>query len=268
MKRILLINDFTCMGKCSLTVQFPLIVAAGFTCDVLPTALLSSHTGFESPFITDLTIDMENIISKWMKIGIKYDVILCGYLLNEKQVNLVLKIKKMFLKNDGLFLLDPVMADKGKLYSNFSLSHIDFMKKLAIEANYIFPNYTEACFLSNKEYNKCKIKDIFDELKRMAKNVIITGYEKDDYIRIYYDDDKFVEHKKLDISYPGTGDIFSILFLIGLLFNLDLETNIKRASEFILQSIENTIKMKDNPKFGLFFEDNICTFINKLKQNN
>ena len=118
--RVLAINDISCVGKCSLTVALPIISASGVTCDILPTAILSTHTGgFQGYTFRDLSEDIPAILAHWKSLGLKYDIIISGYLGSIDQIEMVKSIKKDFLKEDGLMIVDPVMGDNGVLYSHF-----------------------------------------------------------------------------------------------------------------------------------------------------
>ena len=59
MKRVLSIQDISCIGKCSLTVALPIISAMGIETSILPTSILSTHTMFNDFTFRDLTDDME-----------------------------------------------------------------------------------------------------------------------------------------------------------------------------------------------------------------
>ena len=118
--RVLAINDISCVGKCSLTVALPVISACGVTCDVLPTALLSTHTGgFDGYTFLDLSDEIPRILTHWEGLGLTFDFIYSGYLGNISQIETVLAVKRKFLKPNGKFIVDPVMGDGGKLYAHF-----------------------------------------------------------------------------------------------------------------------------------------------------
>ena len=159
--RVLAINDVSCIGKCSLSVSLPIISACGVTCDVLPTALLSTHTGgFENYFFRDLTDDIHGILKHWRSLGERFDVIYSGYLGNIEQIETVAVITREFLKKDGLFIVDPVMGDSGKLYAGFTDEYVKKMRELCRQADYILPNVTEACLLAGAPYHDYDISSV------------------------------------------------------------------------------------------------------------
>jgi len=124
--RILAINDISCVGKCSLTVALPIISASGFTCDILPTAILSTHTGgFSGYTFRDLSEDIPSIINHWNTLNLKYDIIISGYLGSIEQVEMVKVAKKMLLKDNGIMVVDPVLGDNGKLYAHFDNNFVN-----------------------------------------------------------------------------------------------------------------------------------------------
>ena len=86
-KKILLINDISCIGRCSLTVLHPFLSCAGFESVILPTSLLSNHTAYPSFSFLDLTDEMDIILEKWKSLNVKFDAIISGYLGSEKQID-------------------------------------------------------------------------------------------------------------------------------------------------------------------------------------
>jgi len=151
MKRILTIQDLSCVGRCSLTVALPILSAMGLSCSVLPTAVLSTHTGFPEPHIRSLTEDMEPICDHWQKIGAEFDGILVGYLANPEQAEAVLQVMQTF---DCPVILDPAMADHGKLYSGITQDHVEAMRDLSSMAEVLIPNVTEAAMLTGVPYQE------------------------------------------------------------------------------------------------------------------
>ena len=141
--RVLAINDISCVGKCSLTVALPVVSACGVTCDVLPTALLSTHTGgFEGYTFRDLSDEIPAVLKHWESLGLTFDFIYSGYLGNVSQIETVREIKRRFLKRNGKFIVDPVMGDGGKLYAHFDFHFVEKMRVLCEEADFILPNVT------------------------------------------------------------------------------------------------------------------------------
>ena len=180
-KRILTIQDVSCVGQCSMTVALPILSACGIETAILPSAVLSTHTaGFTGFTVRDLAGDMPAINEHWVKEGINFDAVYTGYLGSKQQVEYVLNICKTTLNEDGLFIVDPAMADNGKLYYGFDMEYVNENKKLVKECDYLLPNITEACFLTGIEYKEVYDREYIDNLVLAlvglgAKNVVLTG---------------------------------------------------------------------------------------------
>ena len=143
--KILTVQDISCVGQCSLTVALPIISACGIETCVLPSAVLSTHTaGFKGYTFRDLTDDMPDICAHWQKEGISFDAVYTGYLGSTKQIDYVKNILSTVKKSDGYAVVDPAMADNGKLYPGFDMEFVEAMKTLCGAADYILPNITEA----------------------------------------------------------------------------------------------------------------------------
>ena len=180
-KRILTIQDISCVGQCSLTVALPILSACGVETAILPSAVLSTHTaGFTGFTFRDLADDMPSICSHWEKEKIQFSAIYTGYLGSISQVEYVLNIRKATLAENGLLIVDPAMADNGKLYPIFDMAYAGEMGRLCAAADYILPNITEACFLTGEEYretyDEVYIETLIKKLQEMGcKNVVLTG---------------------------------------------------------------------------------------------
>lgn len=180
MKRVLSIQDISCLGKCSTTIALPIISAMGVETTILPTALLSTHTMFEGFTCKDLTDQLMPICQHWLSQNIHFDAIYTGYLGSEKEIELAKKIFKMFKKEDTMIFVDPVMADHGKLYPAFDSSYIGQNASLSKYADILVPNITEAALMTNSEYkevyDEAYIQELIVKLRQQgAKVVVITG---------------------------------------------------------------------------------------------
>lgn len=276
MKRILTIQDISCVGKCSLTVALPIISAMGIECAVLPTAVLSTHTAFNGFTFRDLTDDMQTNYEHWLNQNIYFDCIYTGYLGSIKQLDLVGQIFDKFKRNNTLTIVDPVMADNGKLYKGFNLEFAKSMLSLCCNADIIVPNLTEASFLLNQEYipNGYSEDYIRDTLKKLtqngAKTAILTGvsFEKESLGVYAYDSIKdeyfyyFREH--LPKSFHGTGDVFASTLSGALCNNKDIKSALKIAVDFTVESIKQTINNPNSNWYGVDFETAIPYLIKSL----
>ena len=180
-KRILTIQDISCVGQCSLTVALPILSAAGIETAILPSAVLSTPTaGFKGYTFRDLTDDMPAIAAHWKSEGIRFDAVYTGYLGSARQIAYVKQIFRDLLADGGVRIVDPAMADNGKLYPGFDLAFAEEMKSLCAEADIILPNITEACFITGVEYRETYDRAYIDGLLAAlravgAKTVILTG---------------------------------------------------------------------------------------------
>ena len=152
-KKILTVQDISCYGQCSITVALPILSHYGIETAILPSAVLSTHTsGFTNFTVHDLTDEMPKIINHWIDENIRFDAIYTGYIGNKVQFDYILDNKDRLLNEGGLFIVDPAMADNGKMYYGLDEFIVLGMKKMCMQADYILPNITEACFLTGIEY--------------------------------------------------------------------------------------------------------------------
>lgn len=274
-KRILTIQDISCVGQCSLTVALPILSACGLETAILPSAVLSTHTaGFKGFTFRDLADDMPSILKHWVSENITFDAVYTGYLGSISQVDYVLDIVSKTLKKGGKLFVDPAMADNGKLYSIFNDDYVKAMAKLCSNADYIIPNITEACFLTGEEYKEVYDKNYVDGLiKKLidmgAKNVILTGvsYEEGKTGVVAYENGQYYyyEHEKLPNSCHGTGDIYSSAFVGAYENGKSVNEAIKIAADYTVDAIRLTKEDKDH-WYGAKFEPALKNLIEYLKQ--
>ena len=155
-KKIALINDVTGFGRCSIAVELPVISALKVQCCPLPTSVLSNHTGFDSFYFEDFTDSMPAYIAEWKKLNLKFDGICSGFLGSHRQIKIVEDFFKTFKTDENIILVDPVMGDYGKLYSTYTTQTCTEMKKLVKYADILTPNLTEACILTDEEYDEAR----------------------------------------------------------------------------------------------------------------
>ena len=265
--RVLAINDISCVGKCSLTVALPVISACGVTCDILPTALLSTHTGgFTGYTFLGLDDEMKKIADHWESLHLKYDLIYSGYLGSRAQIAFVKDIKRRFLKKDGVFVVDPVLGDNFTFYKGFDQAFADEMLSLCREADYILPNETESYLLTGT-------KDFSAALEMLAKvcpHPVITGAETKDGYYIYYKDDEGERRMPIphvEGSFHGSGDVFAAAFCGCLMRGLPLERALSVSANFCYHAILRTEKEVPDRKYGLNYEREIFGFLRELEAN-
>lgn len=272
-KRILTIQDISCVGQCSLTVALPIISACGIETSVLPSAVLSTHTaGFTGFTFRDLTDDMPDICAHWKKEGITFDGIYTGYLGSAKQIEYVKNIIANTASNDCLVVIDPAMADNGKLYPAFDNAFVNEMKKLCADADYLLPNITEACFLTDMEYrteyDTDYINTLIEKLCALGtKNVILTGvsYKEGHTGVVVFENGKseYYEHKQIAGGIHGTGDIYASAFVGAKLRGKTAFEAAKIAADYVVECI---LESKNDPDhtYGARFEPVLGKLIQML----
>ena len=190
-KRVAVINDVTGFGRCSAAVAQPIISAMKIQCCVMPTAILSVHTGFPNYFLQDYTPYLETYMNSWEETGIEFDGITTGFIGSKEQIGLVVEFFKKFKKENTLAVVDPVMGDYGKLYSSYTDDMCQEMKKLLPYADVLTPNLTEACRILDLDYHKVDLSEegleaICEALSEMGPDrIVITGLQQGDLIFNY-----------------------------------------------------------------------------------
>jgi len=274
MKKVLTIQDISCFGKCSLTVALPIISAMGAETAIIPTAVLSTHTGgFEGYTFRDLTEDIEGIISHWAKVPLTFETVYSGYLGSYKQIDILCSIFDGFAK-DSLKIVDPVMGDKGVLYAGFDTKFAKKMKDLCSRADVIVPNLTEACAMLDidykEDYDKCYIDGILRALRDIgAKNSVLTGISLEKgrigaaILAEGSDEIYYASTEHLPASYPGTGDVFASTLTGALTKNLSLRDAAQITEDFTWDCIRHTMPDKEY-KYSVKFEECLPNLIKKV----
>ena len=262
--RVLAINDISCVGKCSLTVALPVISACGVTCDILPTALLSTHTGgFTGYTFLGLDDEMKKIADHWEALGLQYDLIYSGYLGSRAQIAFVKEVKRRFLKPGGAFVVDPVLGDNFTFYKGFDKAFADEMLSLCATADYILPNETESYLLTGT-------KDFSEALRSLAAvcpHPVITGAQAQDGYFIYYMDggERRIAIPRVEGSFHGAGDVFAAAFCGCLMRGRTIERALTLSADFCYRSILRTEKEVKDRRYGLNYEREIFGFLQQLE---
>ena len=270
MKRLVTMQDLSCLGKCSLTVVQPTISAMGVACTVLPTAVFSTHTGFPGPAIRDLGDFARPAMDHWQSIGAGFDGILTGYLASPAQGELALELAERFGKNARI-VHDPAMGDHGRLYSGMGPQMVEAHRRVCAKADLILPNLTEGAFLAGIGYQERSDLEYCRQiatalLKTSAKAVLLTGYApKPDTVGFYYTDGatEFAHAApKIPRACHGTGDLFAAVTTGGLLGGLSVPEAGTLAAEFVHRAIANTGK---DSRFGVEFETELGWLAEKCR---
>lgn len=276
--RVLAINDISCVGKCSLTVALPIISASGVTCDILPTAILSTHTGgFQGYTFRDLSEDIPAILAHWKSLHLKYDIIISGYLGSISQIEMVKSVKKDFLKKGGLFIVDPVMGDNGILYSHFDQKFVDEMKGLCRVADIVVPNLTEACFLTDTPYDSISEHDytsILLKLKKLCPQPSVTGCDVCENGQkrsaVFYTaadgSVKKYSTEKIEGAFHGAGDVYASALVGALARGVPMDKAVQISADFTKNSIAQTKADQTEARFGLNSESQMLPFLLALDQ--
>lgn len=273
MKKIATIQDFSCVGKCSLTVALPIISAMGIECCGIPTAVLSNHTGFPSFYSRDLTEDIPKICEQLNTHGMMFDAISTGYIASISQMGFIEEFIREFRAKNTLIFVDPVMGDNGRLYSQITGHYAEKMRRLCAHADIIAPNLTEACLLLNRDYTDspdsgelCEMLKGLSELG--AKTVVITGVTRKNEIgSAAFDGRDFYEHycEKYDVSCSGTGDIFASVLLSAILREKSFDRSLEIAVKFTSEAARLTAADTERRFYGVNFEQAIPYLIKLLE---
>lgn len=266
-KKVAAVHDLSGVGRVSLTVVIPILSSMGFQACPLPTAVLSSHTQYPHFSFLDLTDEMVKIIREWEELDIHFDAFYTGYLGSSRQINIVGDFIRRFRREDDLVVIDPVLGDNGRLYTNFDATMVYEMQKLIRHADVITPNLTELFYLLDKEY-QTELSD--EELKFYLRElsgkgpevVIITSVPVQDtpHMTSVYAYNRTgnrywkVTCPYLPAHYPGTGDTFTSVITGSLLQGDSLPIALDRATQFILQGIRATFGYEYDNREGILLE--------------
>lgn len=266
--KIALINDMTGFGRCSIAVQLPIVSQLGVQCCVLPTSILSNHTGFPSYSFQDFTSHMADHIAEWRKLGLRFQGICTGFLGSADQISIVRDFIGEFGGKGCTVMVDPVMGDDGKPYGTYTPEMCARMAELVAHADIITPNLTEACILANVPYNANMQPAEAIELARTLCDmgpgrVAITGIEGENSVMnacFELGGDSFVvETPRLGEQRSGTGDVFSAIICADSVNGVDFRVSVTKASKFVGQCVATSIKLGIPRTDGLAFEEDLHT---------
>lgn len=275
-KRLLTIQDISCVGQCSLTVALPVISACGIEAGILPSSVLSNHTaaGFSGWTFCDLTQEMPKILDRWQKEHIDFDAFYTGYV-SKAQIPYILEIMEKAARPGALRIVDPAMADNGVMYSGFGTDFPAEMTKLCKNADVIIPNITEACFLLGipyigSQYDEKAIEKICRGLHDLGtKNVIITGvsFSPEKLGCVTYDGSDFDYYftERIPVSMHGTGDVYASVVAGCLCRGIALTKAAALAADFVVESIKKTADDKSH-WYGVKFEKAIPYLVRRLEE--
>jgi pyridoxine kinase len=266
-KRVLAIHDISCVGRCSLTVALPILSCGGLDTGVLPTAILSTHTGgFHGYTYRDLTEDIQPVTAHWKSLGLCFDALYSGFLGSYDQIDLVARLMEEFHGENTLRMVDPVMADNGRLYATYTTEMAQGMHKLCRKADIITPNMTEACILlgipyKQEGFSRMETEDMLLALSELGpRQVVFTGVTlgEDQLGTASYDahteEITYAFESRYPGIYHGTGDIFASTLLCCLLNGKSLAESARLAVKFTHRCIKHTVESKQELRYGVRFE--------------
>lgn len=265
MKRILTIQDISCLGKCSITIALPVISAMGVETVILPTAVLSTHTMFQNFTVKDLTDQLIPITEHWRGEGVKFDAIYTGYLGSAEEIDIAKRIFDEFGGDGTRIFVDPVMADNGRMYPAFDESYAALNATLCGKADWIVPNITEACFMTGSEYrteyDEGYVRDLLQKLAALCPGTVaLTGVSlspgKTGVMGLDGRSGEWFRYQndRVDASYHGTGDIFSSVLIGALTRGIDRDAALKLAADYTAETIRVTLDNPAKPWYGVDFE--------------
>lgn len=275
MKRVLTVQDISCLGKCSLTIALPVISAMGVETVILPTAVLSTHTMFKNFTCKDLSDQIEPITKHWKDEGVEFDAIYTGYLGTAEQIDQMKTLFHTFRGKDTLVVVDPVMADNGKLYPAFDMNYVRKNAELCGEADIIVPNITEASLMTGmeyrEEYGEDYIRELLGKLNELGARIsVLTGVSlKPGETGVMGYDRKTGEYfvyqnRKINAAYHGTGDLFSSTFVGAVMRGKTWQDAMKIAADYTAHTIEVTLNNPKKPWYGVDFEATLPELIRSL----
>ncbi len=264
-KKIAVINDLSGFGRCSLAVALPIISYLRVQCCPVPTSIFSNHTGFDHYFFDDYTNKMEEYISHWKRLELTFQGICSGFLGSVEQIEIVEHFFKEFKTEQTIAIVDPIMGDYGKPYGTYTDEMCREMKKLVQYADILTPNLTEACLLTDRDYESFgdsnrELLDLAKELVEMGPSkVVITGVPQKSFLtNIIYEkgkEPKFIKRKKIGVNRSGTGDVFSAILSADAVNGVDFSKSVEKAADFIVRCIHRSMELDLPVTDGVCFEE-------------
>ncbi len=271
-RRVLAIHDLSSFGRCALSVVIPTLSALGIQTVALPTALMSTHTGgYSDIHIRDLSSDMVGMYSHWKKLGVRFDSVYSGFVLNAEQGGIIAEVIDAFKSEDTLVLVDPVLGDDGEYYSTCTPDLREVMISLCSRAHLITPNLTEACILSDTPYPELLssrseaeslARTLAEKLAPLCPTLVITGihYAEDGKLFVMNlsrdESGNYSAHvnEQVGCSYPGTGELFASVLLGLMLDGMPFFEASKYAAVFVKETIESSVNVIEEARHGTALE--------------
>ena len=275
--RIAVIQDLSCVGRCSLGVAMSVLPAMGLEVAALPTALLSTHTAFEGFTFVDLSSEMERIMAHWRALNLRFDAIYIGYLGSIRLIELAERFISLFRADGAPVILDPAFGDNGALYAGFDGTYVTRLRSLCSHADVILPNLTEACFLLDMPWEdsaECAERvrtAAHGLLGNRLRNVLITScrFDGDQTGLICAGADSFAyPHDRLALSCPGSGDLFASVFAGLMTLGRGIRASACIAADFTRDCIEYSMNCGDHRWYGVDFEPMLGALTRRIGEEN
>lgn len=263
-KKVLLINDLAGYGKVALSAMLPVLSYLKYETYNLPTAIVSNTLDYGKFDILDTTQYMKNTLRVWKELDFRFDAISTGFIVSQEQTQMVTDFCRENSAKGVTVFTDPIMGDDGRLYNGMSEETVELMRKLVSVADYIVPNYTEACYLTRTAYEAEGVSEeayhkMIDALRTLgAKSVVITSAvvkdsDKKSVVGYGHKEGKYfrIDFEEIPVRFPGTGDIFSAVFMAKILVGENLHNATQKAMDavrtMIAENTENVDKFKGIP---------------------
>ena len=272
MKKLLLINDLAGVGKVAMSSMIPTLSKLNISSSYLPTALVSNTLDYGKFDILDTTLYMKNTIKCWNELGFKFDAISTGFIVSDEQSKIIYDYCKTSKLDGTIVFVDPIFGDDGKLYNGMSDVNVNNMKRLISVSDYIMPNYTEACYLTDtKIKDTTSIKQLEEIVNKFitlgAKSIIITSCKLEDKnVVLCYDyqtkEMKLIPYNYIPVRMAGTGDIFSSIFISNILKSNNIFYSTEKAMDIVYKLIDLNKDNKDK-SLGINVEEYSEGFYNE-----
>jgi len=261
--KVAAISDFSCFGRCSITVTLPILAAMGIQCCPVPTAIFTNHTGYPSFARFDFTEHLDDFIREWRKLNLRFDAIAVGFLASEAQLDYVRRFLEAFQDDRTLVVVDPIMGDDGELYTGYGKDLSRMMREVLEYADVLTPNLTEASVLAGLPYRPAPTDDELAELceilaSRKAHRIVISGISRGEQLVNYVYEHGFspvlISERRIGVDRCGTGDVFSSVLLGKILNGSPFSEAVKCASSFVAKAVARSIRLDVPLQDGLAFE--------------
>lgn len=261
---LILASDIAGLGKVATTASLPLLAACQVEVAVLPTVLLSSHTGgFADVYVQSYTQGMQAFLQQWQSLSQSFAAMVTGYLRESQQIDLLLEYAK---EQQLPLIVDPIMGDNGRLYTGFDMEFVHSMRRLVGQADLVIPNLTEACFLLHRPYpttalDELAYREICEELHQLgAKSIVLTGLPlADDRIGLaFYDGETGRFHTYQTVRLPhqffGTGDMVTALLAGAWVQGVSLDKVLPALLDFLQAALQETLRIGQDLRIGVFYQ--------------